>query len=88
MNQEGTPILSSLGGIIRALETLLTRWQVQPRALRQQVGRLMQVKLCCLVNSPFNSIIQQIPRSSSAVPESPGSWKEKVKNSPSISEYT
>lgn len=61
MGQEGTPILSSLGGIIRALETLLTGWQVQPRALRQQAGRLMQVKLCCRVRSPFNSILQPIP---------------------------
>lgn len=43
MGQEGTLILSSLGGIIRVLETLLTGWQVQPRALRQQASRLMQV---------------------------------------------
>lgn len=61
MGQEGTPILSSLGGIIRALETLLTGWQVQPRALRQQAGRLMQVKFCCWVSSPFNSLLQPIP---------------------------
>lgn len=59
MGQEGYSDLVEFWWNTRAPETLLMGWQVQCRALGQQVSRPMQVKICSQGSLPFNSIIQQ-----------------------------